>query len=467
MAAGLGIQAGQVVSWQLPSVLEAVVLLAALARVGAVQNPIIPILRERELAMITEQIGTSLLVVPETWRGFAHGDLARHLAADRGFEVVALDLESEVGLDLRLPQGDAAHLDGPPAEEGSCRWIYFSSGTTAAPKGIRHTDASVVASSDGIAERIGLADGDVYPIAWPISHIGGITMIATALRRGGRLVLFESFDPATIGDRMAAVSPTLLGTGVPFFRAYLDAQRSHGAEPLFPALRGLIAGGAPTPPELLSQLAEVFGIDGVVNSWGLTEFPIATCPAPTDDPVLLAETVGTASPGVQVRVMDGELRLKGPQCFLGYVDAELDGEAFDDDGWLRTGDLGTVGPDGFVRITGRLKDVIIRNGENLSAPEIESVLIRLPDISDVAVIGVPSERTGESVCAVVVPVPGAAVSLATIAAHCEAVGMARQKTPELLFVVDLIPRNPMGKVVKSDLRSLVLSDATAGAPEPG
>lgn len=456
VAAGLDVTAGQFVSWQLPTVLESVVLLVALARVGAVQNPIIPILREREVGSIVDQIGTSLLVVPETWRGFAHGDMARALATDRGFGVLTIDLEGAIGDALRLPAGDPSTLRRPPADDGECRWIYFSSGTTAAPKGVRHTDASVIASSRGMTDHLGIGDGDVYPIAWPVTHIGGVTMIASVLRAGGRLVLFDGFDPATIGDAMAAVRPTLLGTGVPFFRAYLDAQRRHGDESLYPALCAFTAGGAPTPPELVHELVDVFGVH-VVSSWGLTEFPIATCASPSDPADQLVSTVGRASPGVRVRVVDGELRLKGPQCFTGYVDATLDAGAFDDDGWFRTGDLGEVDADGFVTITGRLKDVIIRNGENISALELEDVLLRHPDVADVAVIGLPDARTGERVCAVVVAVPDRTVTLDVIAAHCAAQGLARQKTPEQVELVAAIDRNPMGKVVKSDLQARILS----------
>lgn len=454
VAAGLDVRPGDVVSWQLPTVLESPVLMAALARLGAVQNPIIPILREKEVAHITGAVGTAAFVVPETWRGFAHGDMARSL----GTNVVVVDLETPSD-DLRLPTGDPSTLPPPPTTDDECRWIYFTSGTTAAPKGVRHTDASVIASSAGMTDGLGIRDGDVYPIAWPFTHIGGITMLASVLRAGGELALFEAFDPATTGERMAAVRPTILGTGVPFFRVYIDAQRRHGGEPLFPALHTFVAGGAPTPPEIIHELADVFGLDRVVNAYGLTEFPIATSPSPDDPPQKLATTVGPPSPGVQHRFVDGELRLKGPQAFLGYVDAAMDADAFDDEGWVRTGDLGEVDVDGFITITGRLKDVIIRNAENISALEIEDVLLRHPDIVDVAVLGMPDPRTGERVCAVVVPAPGTTVDLPSIAAHCQAQGMARQKTPEQVEVVAAIERNPMGKVVKTELRQRLLEAA--------
>jgi len=453
VAAGLPVRPGTVVSWQLPTTIEAIVLLAALARAGAVQNPIIPMLREREVGLITKAVGTELFISAETWRGFGHAAMARAL----GLEVISVDLD---GLDhdgavantLRLPTGDPAVLAAPAQSAADCRWLYFTSGTTADPKGVRHSDESVMASALGMTEHLGFGDGDVYPIAYPVTHIGGMTMTAAALRKGGRLVLLDTWDPATTPARVAKHRPTILGTAQPFFRAYLDAQRRHGAEPLFPALRTCAAGGAPTPPELLRELVEVFGIRGVVNAYGLTEFPIATSPTVDDPPEVLAETVGRCSPGVQVRVVDGELRLKGPQCFLGYTDPAQNAGAFDDEGWFRTGDLGEVDSRGDIRITGRLKDIIIRNAENISALEISDILLKHPHIADVAVIGLPDPRTGERVCAVVVPEPGRTITLAQVAEHCRAEGVARQKHPEQLEIIDVLPRNSMGKILAQQLR---------------
>jgi cyclohexanecarboxylate-CoA ligase len=459
-----GIGVGTVVSWQLPTTLETAVVMAALARLGVVQNPIIPILREHEVGFITAQLSSEFFVVPEFWHGFDYGALARSLRADRGFEVVTVDLATPpTAGEVRLPGASVAALGPAPAPAGDTRWIYYSSGTTAAPKGIRHTDASVMAPGAGLAEKMGITSSDVDPVAFPFAHIGGAVMLAAGLMTGMRLALFEVFDPATTPLSIAAHNPTFLGMATPFFLAFLEAQRNHGDRPLYPFVRGCVAGGAPITAELGHQVRETFGVAGIANAWGLTEFPVATSPPLAGTPEVLDHTVGAPGPGVRVRVVgdremelpvghEGELRLKGPQCFLGYADATLDAHAFDADGWLRTGDLGLIDADGNVRVTGRIKDAIIRNAENVSAQEVENALASHPAVADVAVIGVPDPRSGERVCAVVVSASGHDVSLESLVQHCRSQGLSRYKHPERLVVVDALPRNQFGKVIKKELR---------------
>jgi acyl-CoA synthetase (AMP-forming)/AMP-acid ligase II len=365
--------------------------------------------------------------------------------------VIVVDHELPVDDRLRLPAGDPAALPAPPASGAQARWVYYSSGTTAAPKGARHSDRSVIAGSTGVISMIGASSSDVNPIAFPVSHIGGAAM----------LVLFDNFDPAITPKAIAAHRPTLLGTATPFLVAFLAAQAEHGDDPLFPDLRGCVGGGAPITAELARRVRETFSVPGVANAWGLTEFPVATSQTPDAAPHLLDHTVGRAVPGVTVRVVDdaenevaagceGELRLKGPQCFSGYVDTSLNADAFDADGWFRTGDRGRIDAQGNVTVTGRIKDAIIRNAENISAMEIEEVLASHPGVVDVAVIGVPDERTGERVCAVVVG--GDDLTLASLFDHCQARGLSKHKSPERLEIVDALPRNLTGKVLKHELR---------------
>ena len=459
--AGRGVGAGTVVSWQLPTTLESLVLLVALTRLGAIQNPIIPILRHREVGFITRQVGTQVFVSPGTWRGFDYTAMVREVAGQE-IDVIEVDLGGlGAATGLRLPTGDVLSLPAAPTED-AVRWLYYSSGTTASPKGARHTDKSIMSGSFGMLTGVAFSPRDMYPVAWPVSHIGGSTMLTTSIVSGMRMILFDSFDVATSPERMATHRPTLLGTAVPFFRAFIDAQRRHGTEPLFPDLRAGAFGGAPLPAEIHVEMRETFGVN-LIGSWGLTEFPISTS-AYGDDPTdVLETTVGRLSPGVSLRVVgadgldvapgdEGELRLKGPQCCQGYVDAALDTDGFDEEGWFRTGDLGWIGDDGNVRITGRLKDIVIRNAENISVLEIEEMLFRHPAVADASVLGLPDARTGERVCAVVVLRPGGTLDLQDLRAHCEAEGLARQKCPEQLEIVDQLPRNPMGKVVKPELR---------------
>ncbi len=451
VAAALPVGPGATVSWQLPTSIEAYVLMAALARLGATQNPIIPALRDREVGIITSQVRPSLYIAPQIWNGFAYADMGRAL----GLEVLAADFVARPGPELRLPVADPSTLGPAPAHDND--WVYFSSGTTSDPKGVKHTDSSLVAAASGLIEWSGFGADDVYPVAWPVTHIGGVNMVTICLQAGLRLVLFDAWDPTTTPERMAAFRPTILGSAQPFFRAYIDAQRRHGSDPLFPHVRIFTAGGAPTPPEIVRELMETFGVPGALGAYGLTEFPIATATSPDDPADVLLRSVGRPSPGVRARIVDGEIRLKGPQMFGGYLDPALDEPAFDDDGWFRTGDLGEIDDAGNVYITGRLKDIIIRNAENISALEIEDMLLQHPDIEDVAVIGLPDPRTGERVCAVVVARDDARPDLAGVAAHCIGLGLAKYKCPEQVVIVPALERNSMGKLLKQKIRDQVLA----------
>ncbi len=310
------------------------------------------------------------------------------------------------------------------------RWLYHTSGSTGDPKGVWHTDASVMAGSYGFIAGYTPTPDDVYPMAFPITHIGGVAIVTSSLLTGYRLVLLDVFDAERSPLVMAEHGATLLGSAIPFFQAYMAAQRKHGPEPLFPRLRSCVGGGAPNSPELHREVQEVLGGRGVCSSWGLTEFPIATAPSIDDTDEQLSTTEGRLSPGVQIRIIRpdgsecasdeaGELCLFGPQLLRGYANPDLMKDAFDDHGFFRTGDLGLVLPSGHVRITGRLKDVVIRNAENISATEVEDVLHGHPKIADVAIIGVPDPRTGERCCAVVQLADGVdSLTLAEIGEYC-------------------------------------------------
>ncbi len=464
-----GVGDGTVVSWQLPTLIESLVLLAALARLGAHQNPIIPLMREREVRYITNEVRTELYIVPPQWRGFDHAALAHEVARELGFRVLVVPVDAPKGPGvLHLPMGDPSALPPPPLrlapDSLPVRWTYHTSGTTSDPKGAMHTDWSVMHGASALVERLDLDETDVYPIAFPVTHIGGAVILTVFLVTGGRLVLFDAFDAARSPARFAAHGATILGTAVPFFNAYVAAQGAQPDEPLFPDLRACIGGGAPIPTEIHHALERTFGVPGVVGSWGLTEFPNATC-ARCEDPIdVLFGSVGRPGTGVELRVVDangddvepgaeGELVLRGPQCMRGYANPALDAGGFFPGRWFRTGDLGRIGTAGNVWITGRLKEIVIRNAENISVAEIENALSRHPRVLEATVIGLPDPRTGERVCAVVVTRDGEPLGLDDVRAHCESLGLARYKCPEQIELVDVLPRNAMGKVQKPQLQA--------------
>ncbi len=465
-AAGLaaaGVGDGTVVSWIQPTTLEAMVLFGALRRLGAVQNPILPIYREREVGFIVRQAGSKVLVTPSTWRGFDYQAMAE--AVTEGTDTTVLVS------DRSLPQGDPATLPPAPDDDMNTatgdvpvRFLYYTSGTTAEPKGARHGDRSLRAASVGMSERLGLAEDDRFALVFPFTHVAGGVYIYAAVAYGLTFVLDEAFDPSTTIDLLRRENITQGGAGTFFHQTYLKVQQElPDGEQLFPQVRTFPGGGAPKPPSLHYALKDAFGV-GVVSGYGMTEAPILTMnrhDAPDD---VLATTEGPAVAETSLRIVtvdgkdagvgeEGEIRAKGPQVTLGYLDPALNAGAFDEEGWFRTGDLGTLDADGNLTITGRLKDVIIRKGENISAKEVEDLLFTHPQVGDVAVIGLPDDESGERACAVVVTAPDAQpITFEEMKRHLLDAGLITRKLPEQIELVDALPRNPSGKIVKFELQ---------------
>ncbi|MGH9192705.1 MAG: AMP-binding protein [Acidimicrobiales bacterium] len=468
VAAGLasdrGVSEGDVVSWIQPSWIEAMVLFGALRRLGAVQNPIIPIYREREVGFIVRQAEPTLLVVPSEWRGFDYAAMAAAVTEGTKTRVLVADRAA----DRWLPEGDAAGLTPAPDDvDGDgvpVRFIYYTSGTTAEPKGARHGDRSLRAASLGMAQRLHLAADDRFALVFPFTHVAGGLYMYAAMAHGFALLLDEAFDPETTPELLRRERVTQGGAGTFFHQVYLQAQRALPAgERLFPHVRTFPGGGAPKPPSLHYDLKAAFGA-GVVSGYGLTEAPVLTMNDASDDDRVLATTEGRAVEGTRLRIVradgaacaageEGEVRAQGPQVTLGYLDPALEADAFDEDGWFRTGDLGRLDERGNLTITGRLKDVIIRKGENVPAKEVEDLLFTHPKVADVAVIGLRDAERGERACAVVVPVAGHdPLGFDEMTAHLLDAGLITRKLPEQLEVVDALPRNPSGKILKFELQ---------------
>jgi len=466
VAAGLqtlGVTAEARVSWQLPTCLDALVLFGALARLQAVQIPLVPLYRDREMSFVLEQTRSSFVVVPETWRGHDYAAMARRVAGRLTGPITT------VISDDGLPEGDPASLASaalPSMQLGRepVRWIYYTSGSTADPKGVLHSDGTLGTVAAILVDRLRMREDDRIAMVFPFAHIGGSNLLLSALMVGCRCICAESFDPLTTVDFLADEGVTLAGAGTVFHSAYLAAQRRTPGRRIFPAVRAFPGGGAPKPAHLHYEIKAELGGAGIVSALGLTECQIVSMCDMDDPDDKLATTEGRPAPGAQVRVVspdeslcgpdeEGELRLIAPQMFLGYVDGGLNGEAFDSDGFFRTGDLGFFDEDGYVHIVGRLKDVINRKGENISAKEIEDELYHHPGIRDVAVIGLPDPVSGERCCAVIVASdPGTRLDMAAVQEFLDGRGLMRQKWPEQLEFVSELPRAPAGKVLKQELK---------------
>jgi acyl-CoA synthetase (AMP-forming)/AMP-acid ligase II len=454
--AAKGIGPGDTVTWQLPTWFESMALVAALARLGARQNPILHIYREREVGFCVRQTGAKLLVVPTEFAGFDFKSMAEGIAAEiGGVEVLTCDRD--------LPEADPSGLPPAPTDGDEVRWYFYTSGTTADPKGAQHTDQTIHAVSKGMCGRIAITDTDRNALAFPFPHIGGITWLFSSLQTGCQNILFQAFVPDQVVEVLSREGVTLAGSGTAFHQVYLGAQaKADGL--IFPEVRAFPGGGAPKPPQLHYDMKDAFGA-GILSGYGLTEAPILTMAGVDDSDEDLANTEGAPMPGVELKLVtldgavaaigeEGEVRAKAPQLMKGYLDSALDAEAFDEEGFFRTGDLGRLNERSMLAITGRLKDVIIRKGENVSAKEVEDQLFTHPKVQDVAVIGLPDAERGEMVCAVVQTVEGEdRITMAEMAEFLKGQGLMVQKVPERLEFVEVIPRNPAGKILKQDLRT--------------
>ncbi|MGW2491623.1 class I adenylate-forming enzyme family protein [Streptomyces sp. NPDC001606] len=439
---GMGVRPGTVVAWQLPTRIETVVLSLALARLGAVQSPLIPSYRDREVGFALRESKARFFAVPGVWRGHDHTETARRVGARGIFE--AYDT---------LPDGDPEALPAPPGDGTPVRWIYWTSGTTSEPKGVLHTDRSLIAGGSCLAHALRLSPDDVGSMAFPYAHIGGPDYLVMLLLYGFPAVLFEHFAlPGALAEyRRHGV--TVAGGSTAFYSMFLAEQRGRPGERLIPTLRLLAGGGAPKPPELYHAVVREMGVR-LTHGYGMTEAPMITMGDPEDTPENLATTEGRPPAGMEIRIVDGEIRLRGEAVCRGYLDPAHTAAAFDPEGFLRTGDLGRITGSGHLVLTGRAKDLIIRKGENISAKEIEDLLAAHPSVSDTAVIGLPDAERGELVCAVLEQRPGTpAVTLPELVSYLRGKGLAVHKLPERLEVVDALPRNDtLRKVLKYQLR---------------
>lgn len=445
---------GNVVSFMLPNWHEAAVIYMGATLAGMVANPILPSLRDHDLHFTLADVGTRMIFVPETFRGHDYAVMMDRVAATMAQPpetvIVRGDAGHHTALANLLEQGGAAPLPAIHADE--VRMVMYTSGTTGRPKGVLHTHNSLNALIRQIGAHWLVEPGDRFLVPSPISHIGGsIYAFEAPLLLGSTAILMEAWNPADAIDIMVDQRCTHMAGATPFLQGLLTAARAVNTR--LPDLKLFICGGASVPPALIREASATFDRAIVSRVYGSTEVPVTTVGViDRADIDHAADTDGRPGIATVIIAEDGEIRARGPQMMLGYFREEDDLSGFDAQGYYRTGDQGAWVDGDYLVVTGRIKDLIIRNGENISPKEIEDLLADHPAIAEIAIVGIPDPRTGERAIAVIVPRDGATPDVAAIGDFLSEQGVARFKYPEGVVLWKALPKNDAGKVLKQAIR---------------
>ncbi|WJR76776.1 AMP-binding protein [Bradyrhizobium sp. NP1] len=467
----LGVRRGDVVSFQLNNRWEFIALSLACVRLGALQNPLMPVLRERELRFMLGLAESKIFVVPRSFRQFDHAVLAEKLKA----ELPALEHV------IVLEGTDGSALTGPPSEFDAADFarfveplrphpndlmqLLYTSGTTGEPKGVMHTANTILANVVATGERFAASREDVMFCPSPLAHqLGFLWGLLLPMMVGATTVLLDVWKPDLAAKLLAEEKATICMGATPFLADLTDF---HGTGDMrLGAFRLFISGGAPIPSALVRRARANLGAT-IVSVWGMTEVCAATTVRLDDAEEKAFGTDGVAVPHMAVRVVDGKgselpngteghLQTRGASVFVGYLKRpQLNAFATDD--WFETGDLARRDQDGYIRITGRSKDVIIRGGENLPVVEIEAVLYKHPAVAQVAIVAMPDQRLGERPCAYVRLRAGTSLTLPDVQAFLGAQGVSKSFMPERLEIIEEMPMTATGKVQKFVLREMASS----------
>ncbi|WP_319434461.1 AMP-binding protein [Mycobacterium sp. RTGN5] len=444
---------GSVVSFMLPNWHEAAIVYHAATVAGMVANPILPSLRDHELAFILADADVRMIFIPAEFGGHDYAAMLQRVTTGMPSPPTVVVVRGQ-------PQSGQVRFDSLEAEApalpatldpDAVRMILYTSGTTGRPKGVLHSQNSIHALIRQLGEQWRVEPGSVYLVPSPIAHIGGsIYAFEFPILLDTTAVLMDRWDPDAAVALMVGERCTHMSGATPFLQHLLGAAERAGTH--LPDLKVFICGGASVPPALIRSAAGYFDSAVVTRVYGSTEVPVITVGA-DGDLDHAADTDGRPGIADVVIAGDGEIRARGPQMLLGYLHPEDEAEAFDADGYFRTGDLGHWVDDHFLVVTGRAKDIVIRNGENIAPKEVEDVLLGHPDIREIAIVGIPDPRTGERACAVVVadtlPGPG----IADLRDFLQATGVAKFKWPEQVAVWDSLPKNDAGKILKHRIRA--------------
>ncbi len=476
----LGVRPGDVVSFQLPNWVEWVVVHYAATRIGAVSNPLIPIYRAREVGFMVGLAKSKVIVVPKEFRGFDYPAMVAGLRAGWPSleHVLVVDGDGGAGTTswsdfMATPweeRRDPAELPGLRPDPNEVTLLIFTSGTTGEPKGVMHTHNTVVAANNPLPDRLGISSDSVIHMASTLAHLTGFLYGARLpVQNGASCVLQDVWDATRFVELVERHGITYTSAATPFLHDLLNAPNR--TEHDLSSLQRFCCMGAPIPRVLVREAKEKLPMLTVLGGWGQSENGLVTLGIPGDPDEKIIETDGYPWPGMRIRVVDyegnelppgeeGRLQVVGPFLFVGYAErldmtrASFEGE------WFDTGDLARIDGDGYLRISGRTKDVIIRGGENIPVSYVENVLYENPKLESVAVVGIPDPRLQERACACVVLKPGVEdFTFEEMQQFMAAKGVAKNYWPERLEVLREFPKTPSGKIQKYHLREQVRGEA--------
>ena len=478
-----GVERGSIISSQLPNWNECILLFLAAARLGAVVNPIPPTYRASELRFMLNRLESRVVVIPGTFRGFDHVAMLQALRPEVPRVEHVFVARSAPGTGM-LPftaltdtawEARGGRRGLPGSDPNEVNEVIFTSGTTGEPKGVMHTPNTVLANIFPVIERLRFSERDVILMSSTFAHqTGYLYGYCLTLVLGATGVWLDVWNAAEAARLIEAERVTFTMGATPFLQDLTYVPARHDLS----SLRLFISAGAPIPRPLVRDARARLGC-AISPGWGMTENGLVTCTAFDESEEKLFTTDGRPLPGMELRIVDGDgrglppgtegdLLVRGPSQFVGYFKRpEFTSESYTAEGWFKTGDRGTLDRDGYLSITGRSKDLIIRGGENIPVVEVENVLFAHPKVASVAIVGMPDARLGERACAFVIPKPGEFPTLAELVAFLEGKQLARQKFPERIEIVSEFPMTPSGKVQKFRLRQLVAEKLATESGRPG
>ena len=471
---GRGLQAGDRVLVQLPNWAEFVIVAAAVARLGAIMVPVMPIYRQNEVGHVLDDAQVSVVVTASTFKGFDFLAMYRDLAGTRAAVHTIVAVRGEVEPDAVVVPLEAVVADvdpaaaaeeiGTPATADDPYVIVYTSGTTARPKGCVHTFNTYASGARSLTGAFAFTSDDVGFSPSPITHTTGlVTGVLIPLIAGGSTHVMAEWDPRDGLREIARYRCTVSVTATTFIQMVLDVfdPTEHDAS----SMRVWVSAGAPIPRSVVERARALLPGACILSLYGRSENLATTTCTVDDDPEKSLVSDGAALPFAQVQVVDelgtevatgeeGDIAYKGPSHMLGYLGRPQEtAELYTPTGFSRSGDLGRMDADGYVRVTGRTKDIVIRGGMNISVREIEDLLLGHAGVRSAAVVGMPDERLGERLCCYVMPSdPTAPPSLDDLKSYLQERGLAVQKAPERLELVAALPMTATGKIQKHLLR---------------